>query len=154
MIDWLTVVTAEERPDLWEMARTEQTFHVLWPEYNNHGVHEGKYLGALIPDYAHLQVLFVDERTRQVIARGRTIPFRWDGTLADLPASIDAMGIRAVTDSSPPTALSALAAEVDPAYQGLGLSAQFARRGSSLRSGTTRRPSATELEGPISAHAH
>ncbi len=120
---WLEVVTAEDRPDLWELVNTENHFHGVWPEYNHHGNHAGRYFGELVPSHSHLQVLFVDDRTSQVIARGRTIPFRWDGTLDDLPAGIDAVGIRAITESAPPTALSALAAEVDLRYQGSGLSA-------------------------------
>ena len=51
------------------------------------------------------------------------IPFRWDGTLGDLPPGIDAAGLRAVAGEQAPNAVSALAAEVDPAYQGTGLSA-------------------------------
>jgi len=57
-----------------------------------------------------------------VVGRGRTIPFRWDGTLKDLPAEIDALGLRAIDDPEPPTALSALAAEVAADQQGRGLS--------------------------------
>jgi GNAT superfamily N-acetyltransferase len=120
---WLKVVTAEELPDLWESVKSQHLFDAVWPEYNHHGNHAGTYFGALVPAYAHLQLLFIDERTDQVVARGRTIPFRWDGTLEDLPAGIDAVGLRAVTDPAPPSALSALAAEVDPGYQGSGLSA-------------------------------
>ncbi len=121
--EWLTVVTAEDRPDLWEMVRRQHVFDGVWPEYNHHGNHSGRYFGQLVPAYAHLQVLFIDERTGGVVARGRAIPFRWDGTGEDLPAGIDAVGIRAITESAPPSALSALAAEVDPGYQGSGLSA-------------------------------
>jgi GNAT superfamily N-acetyltransferase len=103
--EWLKVVTAAERPDLWESVRRQHLFDVVWPAHANY------------------QTLFIDERTGQVVARGRAIPFRWDCTLEDLPAGIDAVGTRAVTDPTPASALSALAAEVDPAYQGSGLSA-------------------------------
>ncbi len=124
---WLEVVTADDRPDLWKQVTTRHPLGGVWPEYNNHGNHTGRYFGALVPDYAHLQVLFIDQRSGEIIARGRTIPFRWDGTLDDLPGGIDAVGIRAITESAPPTALSALAAEVDPGYQGSGLSALLIR---------------------------
>ena len=120
---WLAAVTAEDRPDLWELVNTQHLFDGVWPEYNHHGNHAGRYFGALVPTHANLQVLFIDERSGRVVARGRAIPFRWDGTLDDLPAGIDALGIRAITESAPPSALSALAAEVDPSYQGSGLSA-------------------------------
>jgi hypothetical protein len=119
---WLEVSTAAERPDLWERARGEDYFRGVWPEYNNHGNHTGRYFSALYPRHADLQILFTDRRSGNLVARGRTIPFRWDGTLGDLPVGIDALGLRAVGEPDNPTALSALAAEIDPAYQGGGLS--------------------------------
>jgi hypothetical protein len=116
----LVVVTADKRPDLW--VRAEAAFRDAWPEYNQHGDVSGEYFGALVPRYAHLQFLIWDTEAEQVVARGRTIPFRWNGTLEDLPAGIDAMGLRAVRDTAPPTVLSALAAEVVPERQGGGVS--------------------------------
>lgn len=112
--------TAEERPDLWEQARS--LFEDVWPEYNLHGNHTPKYFGALFPRHARLQVLLYDRETDRTVARGRTIPFCWDGSLEDLPAGIDALGLRAVDDPRPPTALSALAAEVTADQQSRGLS--------------------------------
>jgi hypothetical protein len=120
---WLEVVTAEERPDLWERARTERLFEALWPEYNLHGTRAALYFGDLVPRFAHLQALFVDRRTSELIARARTIPFWWDTSLEDLPSGIDAVGLRAVEDPRRPTALSALSAEVGSEYQRTGLSA-------------------------------
>ena len=120
--DWLEIVTAEERPELWERARDEHVFATLWPEYNHHGNNTPRYFGAIYPRYAHLQALLVDSRTGELAGRARTIPFAWDGTLADLPSGIDAMGLRAVEEPLAPTTLSALAAEVLPLYQGGGLS--------------------------------
>jgi hypothetical protein len=120
---WLSVHTAAERPDLWEEARVDGALRVLWPEYNHHGIHTPTYFGALVPRFADYQAVFVDERCSRVVARGRAIPFRWDGSREDLPAGIDALGIRAVEDGAAPTALSALAAEVVGTAQGAGLSA-------------------------------
>jgi GNAT superfamily N-acetyltransferase len=117
---WVQVFTAAERPDYW--AGAEAGFRSLWPEYNHHGTHSGRYFGALVPKHADLQVLVVDARVEGVVARGRTIPFRWDGSMDDLPRGIDAVGLRAVEDTASPTALSALAAEVDRTRQGQGLS--------------------------------
>ena len=97
-------------------------FATCWPEYNGHGDVSGRYFGALIPRFAHLQVLVWDADAERTIARGRTIPFTWDGTLADLPAGIDALGLRALEEPGPPTALSALAAEVATDQQGRGVS--------------------------------
>jgi hypothetical protein len=120
--EWAEVVTAAERPDLWLAVRDDDPFDSVWPEYNMHGNHTSRYFGALYPKHDDLQLLVIDTRTGHVIARGRTIPFRWDGSLEDLPLGIDAVGIRAVDDDAQPTALSALAAEVVSTYQGEGLS--------------------------------
>jgi hypothetical protein len=116
----IVVFTADERPDLWEDARS--LFHDVWPEYNNHGNDSATYFGALFPQHAHLQILLFDRSAEVVVARGRTIPFRWDGSLEDLPPGIDAVGLKAVDDRRTPTALSALAAEVATDRQGNGLS--------------------------------
>ena len=116
----IEVYTAEERPDLWERSRS--LFVDVWPEYNLHGNETSTYFGALFPKYAPFQLLVVEKSSEQIIARGRSIPFRWDGTQADLPRGIDAVGLRAVTDDVEPTALSALAAEVAMDHRGEGLS--------------------------------
>jgi hypothetical protein len=113
------VFTAEERPDLWEEGHS--LFRDVWPEYNLHGNNDS-YFGTLFPQHARLQVLLYDRSIDRLVARGRTIPFRWDGSLDDLPPGIDAVGRRALEDPGPATALSALAAEVVSDQQGRGLS--------------------------------
>jgi GNAT superfamily N-acetyltransferase len=130
----IEVLTAEERPDLWERSRS--LFTANWPEYNNHGNRTQRYFSTLIPKHARFQVLLYDAGTDEIVGRGRTIPFRWDGTLEDLPSGMDAAGDRAIDDPGPPTALSALAAEVAEDRQRQGLSsliiesmAAVARRG-------------------------
>jgi hypothetical protein len=120
--DWLQAFTAAERPDLWESSRLERVFARVWPEYNLHGNQTDRYFGALFPRYADFQVLFVDRRSDRLVARGRTIPLHWDRTIEDLPAGIDAAGIRAIEDGRRSTCLTALAAEVLSEYQGTGLS--------------------------------
>jgi hypothetical protein len=107
---------------MWERGQRQRVFHVVWPEYNAHGLHAARYLGALVPRHAHLQALFLDRRSDELVARARTIPFHWDGTLDDLPSGIDALGLRALNDDRVPNTLSALAAEILPQYQGQGLS--------------------------------
>ncbi|MGD0441500.1 MAG: N-acetyltransferase [Acidimicrobiales bacterium] len=115
----INMFTADERPDLWEQSRS---LGDVWPEYNRHGNHTAAYFSVLLPRFAHLQVLLYDRVLERLVARGRTIPFHWDGSLQDLPRGIDALGLRALDDPRPPTALSALAAEVAPDLQGRGLS--------------------------------
>jgi GNAT superfamily N-acetyltransferase len=120
--EWLAVFTATERPDLWELAVSGRIFERVWPEYNFHGNDAPHYFGALFPRFANLQALFLDKRSGRLVARARTIPFRWDRTLVDLPTGIDELGLRAVSETEKPTALSALSAEVDQDFQGIGLS--------------------------------
>lgn len=114
------IITAQERPDLWQRGRT--AMRDTWPEYNLHGNRSDEYFGELIPRFAPFQFVLYDPAQDAVVGRGRTIPLRWDGTMEDLPAGIDAAGLRAVSDQAPPTALCALAAEVDGERQGQGLS--------------------------------
>ena len=116
----MAVYTAAERPELWETARG--LFDDVWPEYNMHGNHTSSLFSSLIPRHAHLQVLVFDRESDRVVARGRTIAFHWDGSLDDLPQGMDELGRRTLTDHRPPTAVSALAAEVSRHYQGRGLS--------------------------------
>lgn len=116
----IAVFTAAERPDLWSDAR--DLFRDVWPEYNQHGTHAAAILGALVPEFAHLQVLLYDRDLGRIVARGRTIPFCWDGSLQNLPSGFDDVGLRALGDRRPPNALSALAAEVATDQQGRGLS--------------------------------
>ncbi len=119
---WASVFTAAEQPDLWTEVESKSRFRSLWPEYNHHGNYAGNDFGALFPQHADLQVLVIDDDLGEVVARGRTIPFRWDGTLEDLPQGIDAVGRRAIEETALPTSLSALAAEVLIEHQGRGLS--------------------------------
>jgi hypothetical protein len=141
--DPIEVYTAAQRPDLWERSRS--LFGSVWPEYNMHGNHTGKYFSTLYPKHAHLQVLLYDANRESVVGRGRTIPFRWDGTLEDLPAGIDALGARAIDDPEPPTALSALAAEVAEDQQGRGLSGLII---TSMKA-VARRAGLTPLVAPV-----
>jgi GNAT superfamily N-acetyltransferase len=137
---WAKVFTAAERPDLWSAVQSENRFGSLWPEYNNHGNYSGGYFGALFPRHADVQVLVVDDRKDAVVARGRTIPFRWDGSLEDLPPGIDAMGLRVLDEMASPTSLSALAAEVLSGYQGQGLSGMLLEAMAAVARGRGLRP--------------
>jgi GNAT superfamily N-acetyltransferase len=119
------IFTYEERPDLWQEANDR--LYDVWPEYNMHGSRSGEYFGPLRTRFARFQVLICDPGTGEVVGRGRAIPLRWDGTLEDLPAGIDAAGLRAVSGDAAPTAVCALAAEVVRDRQGRGLSSLVIR---------------------------
>jgi hypothetical protein len=77
--------TVAERPELAEPAweRTRDTM----PEYNNHGDVLNAYWGGLTEQYPDFQFHLVDGDT--IMARARSIPIRWDGTVDDLPDGID-----------------------------------------------------------------
>ena len=118
----LSVVTAAEHPAMWEQVDSDDVFASVWPEYNNHGDVAGEYFGALIPAFAEFQILVLDQVSGDVVGRGRTIPFEWDGNVEHLPRGIDALGVQAI-HAQRCTSLSALAAEVVPERQGQGVSA-------------------------------
>jgi hypothetical protein len=142
-VDPIEVFTAEQRPDLWERSRS--LFETVWPEYNMHGNHTCRCFSALYPKHAHLQVLLYDASQDSIAGGGRTIPFRWDGTLEDLPAGMDALGDRAIDDPEPPTALSALAAEVAEDQQRRGLSGLIIESMAAV----ARRAGLTPLVAPV-----
>ncbi len=79
----MKTVTVAERPDLvglgWE--RTRDTL----PEYNNHGDVLNMYWGRLTEERPQFQFHLLGEGD-EVLARARSIPVRWDGTL---PAGAD-----------------------------------------------------------------
>jgi hypothetical protein len=81
----LVVASAAERPDLLERA-WERTRDVI-PEYNNHGDVLNRYWGRLTEELPEFQFQLVDGA--EPVARARSIPLRWDGTVGDLPAGID-----------------------------------------------------------------
>src|SRR5207248_11143017 len=75
-----------ERPELAEPAweRTKDTM----PEYNNHGDVLNAYWGRLTSERPEFQFHLVDDDD-SILARCRSIPVRWDGTVDGLPAGID-----------------------------------------------------------------
>ena len=106
-----------QRPDLerpgWEL--TKDTI----PEYNNHGDVLNVYWGRLtaeLPDF-QFHVLDGDD----MLARARTIPVRWDGTVEDLPDGIDGAIARGFDESDANT-LCALVIMVPSNLQGRGAS--------------------------------
>jgi hypothetical protein len=114
------VITAEEQRDRW-IAEKEH-FDEEWPEYNNHGDDSYPLFRELSLRHGSLQFLIVDEVQDIAVARGRTTPFCWDGTLDDLPTGMDALALR-IDQDEPANTLSALAAEVAAEHRNRGLSA-------------------------------
>jgi hypothetical protein len=89
------------------------------PEYNNHGDVLNVYWPRLteeLPDF-QFHVLDGDD----VLARARTIPLRWDGSVEDLPAGIDGAIARGFDEGGANT-LCALVIMVPRDVQGRGAS--------------------------------
>jgi len=96
----------------WPAFLRDDAANALWPR-----------LYSDFPDY---QLTLRDDGGR-VVAVGNTVPFVWDGTPGGLPdrvADVIALAIEARRGGRRPTALSALAAIVDPRRRAEGLSAR------------------------------
>jgi hypothetical protein len=121
--DEMKTVTVGERPDLTEPAW--QVTRDVIPEYNNHGDVLGRYWGRLTEERPDFQFHLVGEGD-EILARARSIPVRWDGTIDDLPAGIDGAIARGF-DEGGANVLCALVSMVPRALQGRGLSALAVR---------------------------
>ena len=82
----MEIVTVEERPDLIERA-FERTYETL-REYNQHGDVLNRYWGRLTEERPEFQFHLLDDG-EELLARARSLPVRWDGSIDDLPAGID-----------------------------------------------------------------
>jgi len=113
------LATAGERPELLEPAweRTRDTL----PEYNNHGDVLNEYWPRLTEERADFQFHLVGDGD-EILARARSIPVRWDGTVEDLPAGIDGAIARGFEEGVA-NVLCALVIMVPRDLQGRGLSA-------------------------------
>jgi GNAT superfamily N-acetyltransferase len=113
----MRIATVRERPDVVERA-WELTRDTL-PEYNNHGDVLNHYWPRLTDELSDFQFHLLDGD--EPVARARTIPIRWDGTVEDLPAGIDGAIARGF-DEGDANVLCALVIMVPRALQGSGIS--------------------------------
>jgi GNAT superfamily N-acetyltransferase len=120
----VTVHTLAERP---ELARENRRLHWsgAWPRFLEDAEFNPLFDEVVRGrDFADFQLGLWDARGR-VIAVGDTVPFRWDGTAADLPHRIADVVARGIADrrrGRVPNAMSALAAVIDPRLRGRGIS--------------------------------
>ena len=119
----MDLVTVAERPDLTERA-WERTSDVL-PEYNNHGDVLNRYWGRLTEEQPEFQFHLVGDGD-EILARARSVPVRWDGSVDNLPAGIDGAIARAFEERAA-NVLCALVIMVPRDVQGRGLSALAVR---------------------------
>jgi hypothetical protein len=117
------IVRYSERPELWESV--DEWAGEVWPEYNTHGEFLNHYWGQLYDVFPEWQFVLYDPADEIVLAEGHTVPVAWDGTDSGLGPGIDATLAAAFelqAAGGTPTAVSALAAEIPPRYQGRRLS--------------------------------
>ena len=117
------MATAAERPELLGPAwdRTRDTL----PEYNNHGDILNEYWPRLTEERPDFQFHLTGDED-EILARARSIPLRWDGTVEDLPAGIDGAIARGF-DEAGANVLCALVIMVPRDIQGQGVSAAAVR---------------------------
>lgn len=113
------VVSLAERPDLDRPLGLDR----VWPEFLKHGDVTNLYWDRLYEELPEFQLVLVDDEGGEVLGRGNTIPFEWDGSIAGLPAGVDGVLERGFEGGKTPNTLSALVAIVAPEHQGRGLSA-------------------------------
>jgi hypothetical protein len=117
MGDSMIVATARQRPDVlessWDLIRD------TLPEYNNHGDVLTEYWPRLVKEAPDFQATLLDGE--EPLARIRSIPMRWDGTIEDLPKGIDGAIVRGL-DEGGANVLCALLIQVRGDAQRRGLS--------------------------------
>ncbi|MDP8959034.1 MAG: N-acetyltransferase [Actinomycetota bacterium] len=91
------------------------------PEYNNHGEVLNRYWGRLTGERPEFQFHLVGDGD-EILARARSIPVRWDGSVEDLPTGIDGAIARGFEERGA-NVLCALVIMVPRDLQGGGLSA-------------------------------
>src|SRR5690606_38753145 len=93
-----------------------------WPDFLRY--RDTPHWKHVFDTFAHHQILICDGSNR-VAAVGYMVPLVWDGTLTDLPETLDEILVRALQteeEGRKPNAVCALAAIVAQEYQGRGLS--------------------------------
>lgn len=117
----MEIVSLAERPDLvgamWSLPND-------WPAFMNSDPHGDIYYPLLPEVFPQWQLVALD--SGQVVGKVHAVPFRWDGTDADLPdrgwGEVLERAFADVRDGAPPTAVSLLEARLAPDVRGRGLS--------------------------------
>ena len=140
-----TVRTVAEHP---ELEPHFPRFHALaWPRFLHEGDATGGLWRHLFRDFREFQFGLWDDADR-LVAVGNSIPLICDGTRGDLPRDIPEIlerGLAAHRDGRRATAVSALAAIVDPEHRARGLSRRIIETMGDL----ARRHGLTTLVAPV-----
>jgi hypothetical protein len=113
------------------------------PEYNNHGNVLNEYWPRLTEELPDFQFHLVGDDD-EILARARSIPVRWNGSVEDLPAGIDGAIARGF-DEAGANVLCALVVVVPRDLQSRGVSAMAVRAMSEI----ARRHSLGSLIAPV-----
>ncbi|MGH2621706.1 MAG: hypothetical protein ACRDHG_14225 [Anaerolineales bacterium] len=114
------VFSLGDKPDYAD--RIEALSREAWPAFMLNG--DVTHWGRLFDVFAPFQLLICDP-AGELLAVGHTVPLVWNGTLDDLPETIDAIIARALEarkNGQAPNTVSALAAMVPESHRGRGLS--------------------------------
>lgn len=116
-----------------------------WPPFLRHGnIHHWHLLFEMFPDY---QILLCDS-SDTLIAGGHAVPFIWNGSVSDLPRTMEEIVLRAeqaYRHQQAPNTLSALAAMVSSGHRGQNLSGGVIQEMKAL----ARRHACTALIAPV-----
>jgi GNAT superfamily N-acetyltransferase len=97
----------------------EETIATI-PEYNHHGDVINAYWSRLNEERPEFQFYLVGDDD-EILARGHSVPLRWDGGVDDLPAGIDGAIARGF-EGGGANVLCAMLIAIPPSFQGRGLS--------------------------------
>ena len=139
----VTIFTLAEKPEL--EPQIDRLSDDAWPEFLRHSTN--RHWHSLFEIFAPYQLLFCDPDDT-LVAVGHTVPLLWDGSEADLPATIDEIIIRAEQShlhAQAPNTFSALAAMVAPKLRGQNLSRTILLEMTAL----ARRKGCTALIAPV-----
>lgn len=118
ILDSAKLVTYAERPEFENLALA--AISDTFPEYNNHGNVLDYYWSRLDADRPEFQFYLVD-RHDGILARAKSLPIRWDGTVDDLPAGLDDAFMRSFEEPGV-NALCAVVIAVPRELHGRGIS--------------------------------
>jgi hypothetical protein len=119
------ISSLDQKPALREQI--DRLSAASWPRFLLHG--NVTRWERLFDEFAAFQILFCEEGDH-LVAVGHTTPLVWNGTVPDLPATIDGIFERALEDfhrRAVCNTLCAQAAMIDPAQRGRGLSTEVLR---------------------------
>lgn len=121
-----TLATLAERPDL--TGPIDDVASASWPEFMLQDPVADRFWGQMITKFPAHQFALLDPDSGAVAAMGNSVPFRWDGAVADLPAGgwdwVMEHACTGHTNSVAPNMVSAIQIVIARDYQGKGVSRQ------------------------------